>query len=126
MKNTPGKIEETCPEFLKQSADKIFRDQIETAYAMYLQETNSTPEEGLKKKPKMKSFLPQLSDIDDRWNGIPREEMVGTKPRTLILQMNSHLCKWMLKVDKVQQAINNLPPEQEQSQQIDKISQSSS
>jgi len=40
MKTTPGNIEDTCPEFLQQSADKFFRDQIETAYAMYLQETN--------------------------------------------------------------------------------------
>ena len=100
---TPSIADPDCPAFLQQPADKAFRDKIERAYVRYLQETKTTPEEGSKKKPKMKLLLPYLQEIDPRWREIEREEMVGTAPRKLVHQMNTHLCKWVQDMEKVQQ-----------------------
>ena len=49
--------------------------------------------------------------------------MVSTVPRTLIQNMNVHLGRWIPKTDEVQLAIDSLPKELDQSENIDHLSE---
>ena len=118
MNNKSHQLDQDCPEFLKQKFDARDRTILEKAYAKYIRDLNKTPKQAVIEKVSMKMLLPNLQEIDERWENIPPAQMKTSLPRVKIHRMNLELGRWKEKFDVVQKVIDELSDEPEPTEPI--------
>ena len=93
-----------------------------TAYVKYIRDNGKTPKEAVNEEITLKKLLTYLQELDENWLNIPPSEIKTSPPRTLIHRLNVHLLRWRTSTDKVQKALDLLPLEQDQSEQVEAFS----
>ena len=92
------------------------------AYVKYIREHGKTPEQAVNEEITLKKLLTNLQELDDNWMNINPSEIKTSPPRTLIQRLNIILLRWRTNTDKVQKALDLLPLEQDQSEQVEALS----
>ena len=106
------------PSFLTQTLDNGIKADLRKAYAMHIRDLKITPAIAATMDIKLWMLLSNLKKFDPRWEDIPQEHIVTTN-RKLITGMNTELWRFKLQHKQIQELIDELPPNNEQSQADD-------
>ena len=107
------------PRFLTKTFEADDKAYTEEACAHYLRATNTPPSQFAKMAFTIKWLHPYITHVDRRWQDIPVSEMKTTKPRNLVHSMNTYINRWKKDVKKVQEAIDCLPEQRDQTAELD-------
>ena len=84
MPNRANKPTGPVPEFLKQSIGKKIKEDLRTAYAMFLNAMEETPQASQDKNVSVRQLHAYLKQLDSSWQSIHNSQIITSGERKLI------------------------------------------